>query len=283
MRSASKFARVCSMVEGDAVLSNRTWFFARWAWFILAFWMEGAGAQSTPRPAALTAARAAPTDAPELRAQLTPRRYTTLAAEIGARIQHLGVTEGASVKTGQLLVSFDCSLQQAQYQRAQATLGAAEKQLATQRRLVELNATGHQEFDQAEAEVGKTRAEMSQIKVQLGKCSVTAPFSGRVAEQKVREQQFVQPGQPLLELIDDSVLEVEFIMPSKWLAQVSAGSPVRIAVDETGKEYPAKVLRLGARVDPVSQSIKVVAAIDGRPSDLMTGMSGRVLIQRKSP
>lgn len=234
---------------------------------------------AAPAPAAAPKA-AAPAAEPELRAQLAPRRFTTLAAEIGARVQHVAVTEGAPIKAGQLLVSFDCSLQRAQLDRATATLGAAEKQLATQKRLVELNATGRMEMDQAEAEVGKTRAEMSQIRVQLGKCGVAAPFSGRVAEQKVREQQYVQPGQALLEVLDDSVLEVEFIMPSRWLADVKVGSVVRIAVDETGKTYPAKVQRLGARVDPVSQSIKVNAAIDGRPPELVAGMSGRVVVQR---
>ena len=260
-------------------------FWSRWLLLVGSLHLCPAWAQmpASNNSASMAKAAPAPNDGPELRAQLTPRRYTTLAAEIGARIQHLGAAEGGTVKSGQLLVGFDCSFQQAQLQRAQATLGAAEKQLATQKRLVELNATGHQEYDQAEAEVGKTRAEMSQIKVQLEKCNIAAPFSGRVAEQKVREQQFVQPGQPLLELIDDSVLEVEFIMPSKWLSQVSVGSAVRIAVDETGKTYPAKVLRLGARVDPVSQSIKVIATIDGRPADLMAGMSGRVQVQRKGP
>lgn len=229
----------------------------------------------TVMPVAL---RAAPE--PELRAQLAPRRYTTLAAEIGARIERLAVTEGGTISAGQLLVSFDCSLQRAQLDRANATLGAAEKLLATQRRLVELNATGRQELDQAEAEVAKTGAEKAQIEVQLGKCAISAPFSGRVAEQKVREQQYVQPGQALLEVLDDSVLEVEFIMPSRWLQGVRVGSKVQIAVDETGRTYPAKVQRLGARVDPVSQSVKVTATIDGRHPDLMAGMSGRVLVSR---
>lgn len=237
-----------------------------------------------PAPVATKAvAPASVPAAPELRAQLAPRRYTTLAAEIGARVQRLTVTEGSVIRAGQPLVSFDCSLQQAQLQRAQATLGAAEKQLATQRRLADLNATGRQEIDQAEAEVGKTRAEMSQISVQLGKCTISAPFSGRVSEQKVREQQYVQPGQALLEILDDSVLEVEFIMPSRWLSEVKVGSAVRIAVDETGRDYPAKVLRMGARVDAVSQSIKVVATIEGRPPELIAGMSGRVLVQRTTP
>jgi RND family efflux transporter MFP subunit len=217
---------------------------------------------------------------PELRAQLTPLRYTTLAAEIGARIERLAATEGGVIRAGEVLVRFDCSLQRAQLDRAAATLGAAEKLLATQRRLVELNATGRQEVDQAEAEVAKTRAEAAQIQVQLGKCEIVAPFTGRVAEQKVREQQYVQPGQTLLEVLDDSALEVEFIMPSRWLRSVRVGSTVQIAVDETGRSYPARVQRLGARVDPVSQSVKVIAAIDGRHPDLMAGMSGRVVVKR---
>lgn len=229
-------------------------------------------------PAIPAATVAAPPTVPELRAQLSPRRYTTLAAEIGARIQRLTVQDGTAVRAGQLLVAFDCTLQQAQQARAQATLGAAEKQLAIQERLVELNATGRQEAEQAQAEVAKTRAELAQIQVQLGKCHIAAPFGGRIAEQKVREQQVVQPGQALLELIDDSVLEVEFIMPSRWLSQVRVGSALRVAVDETGKSYPAKVQRLGGRVDPVSQSIKVVATIEGRQPDLIAGMSGKVLV-----
>lgn len=237
-----------------------------------------ARAQPPITPVAAVPASASARAPTEIRAQLTPRRYTTLAAEIGARVMKLSVSEGSAIKAGQVLLTFDCSLPQAQLQRAQATLGAAEKQYATQRRLVELNATGRMELDQAEAEAAKMRAEMSQIRVQLSKCSIAAPFSGRVSEQKVREQQFVQAGQPVLEVLDDGVLEVEFIMPSRWLAQVRTGSKLRVAVDETGRDYPAAVQRIGARVDPVSQSIKVVAAIDGRPAELIAGMSGRVLI-----
>ncbi len=232
-------------------------------------------------PALAQSAPALPPDtAPEMRAQLSPRRFTTVAAEIGARVQRLGAQEGGSFKAGQTLVSFDCSLQQAQLARVKVALEVATKQLSTQSRLADLNATGRQEVELAEGEVAKQRAEIAQMQVVLSKCSIAAPFSGRVAEQKVREQQYVQPGQALLEIIDDTVLEVEFIMPSRWLSQVRVGSAVQIAVDETARTYPAKVLRLGARVDPVSQSVKVVAAIDGRPAELMAGMSGRLIIDR---
>ena len=112
----------------------------------------------------------------------------------------------------------------------------------------------------------------------MSKCTVSAPFAGRVAEQKVREQQYVQPGQPLLEILDDSSLELEFIVPSRWLVWLKPGQAFHVAIDETGRTYPAKVQRIGARVDPVSQSVKLSAVVDGRFPELMAGMSGKVLM-----
>jgi multidrug efflux pump subunit AcrA (membrane-fusion protein) len=130
----------------------------------------------------------------------------------------------------------------------------------------------------SEAEATKARAEVASSQAVLSKCTTSAPFAGRVAEQKVREQQYVQAGQPLLEILDDSVLELEFIVPSKWLVWLKVGSGFQVAIDETGKTYPAKVQRIGAKVDPVSQSVKLAAAIDGKFAELIAGMSGRVLM-----
>lgn len=235
-----------------------------------------------PRPAT-TASMAPPVggsalDRREIRAQLAPRRYTTLAAEIGAKINRLPVYEGAAFKAGQSLIVFDCTLQQAQLNKARAALTATEKTWQANKRLAELNSVGRVELALSEAEVLKARAEVAAHAAVIGKCSVTAPFAGRVAEQKVREQQYVQPGQALLEILDDSSLELEFIVPSKWLAWLKPDADFQVQIDETGKTYPAKVLRIGARVDPISQSIKLTAVINGKFKELIAGMSGKVLI-----
>jgi RND family efflux transporter MFP subunit len=230
-----------------------------------------------PGAIATPAAKQAPARQ-EIRAQLLPRRYTTIAAEIGIKVNRLPVAEGAAFAAGQLLVSFDCALQQAQLQKALAEQEAAELTLQSNQRLAELRSVGQLELDLSRAAVGKARAEVGANRAVLGKCSVAAPFAGRVAEQRVREQQYVQPGQALLDIIDDSVLELEFLVPSHWLGWLRVGSKFQVQIDETRKSYPAKFIRIGARVDPVSQSVKVAAAIDGRFPELIAGMSGRVLI-----
>ena len=220
----------------------------------------------------------AATERQEMRAQLTPRRYTTLAAEIGARINRLGFKEGERFDQGERLVEFECSIQTAQHGRALAQQYAARNVLAGNRRLADLNAIGGVELRNAEAEVQKADAEIAFSKATLEKCVIAAPFSGRVAEQKIREQQFVQPGQLLLEILDDSALEIEFIAPTRWLAWLKPGYAFRVRVDDTGRTYPARVQRVGARADPVSQTVKAVAVIDGQFSELLAGMSGGVLI-----
>ncbi len=214
----------------------------------------------------------------EIRAQLSPRRYTTLAAEIGAKINRLPLTEGASFKQGQMLVQFDCVLQQTQLAKAEAALMAADTAWRGNQKLSELNSVGKVELDISKADVLKAQAEVSANRALIGKCQIAAPFSGRIAEQKAREQQYVQPGQALLEILDDSQLELEFIVPSRWLAWVRNGAAFQVNIDETGKTYPAKVQRIGARVDPISQSVKLTAVIDGRFSELVAGMSGKVLM-----
>lgn len=215
----------------------------------------------------------------EIRAQLAPRRYTTLAAEIGAKVQRLPVTEGSAFRQGQLLVQFDCSLQQAQLNRAQAGQDVTEKTWKANQRLAELNSVGRIELETSQGEYQKARAEVAANRSLLGKCQITAPYAGRIAEQKIREQQYAQPGQALLDIIDDSVLELEFLVPSRWLSWLHQGTEFQVRIDETGKTYPAKVQRLAARVDPVSQSVKVNAAIHGRFAELIAGMSGQVLLK----
>jgi RND family efflux transporter MFP subunit len=239
-----------------------------------------ADAASATPPARAEAS--APSSGLSIRAQLLPRRYTTLAAEVGAKINRLPVPEGGRFQQGEIVVAFDCTIQQAQLQKAKAAYEAATRTWEANQRLAELNAVGKLELDVSKAEVEKNKAEVDSSAAYVSKCNIAAPFGGRVAEQKAREQQFVQPGQPLLEILDDSALELEFIVPSRWLAWLKAGHRFRVRIDETGRSYPAKVQRIGARVDPVSQSVKISAVIDGHFPELIAGMSGRASFSQTS-
>ena len=137
---------------------------------------------------------------------------------------------------------------------------------------------GKLDLELSRAAVQKAKADVSLGTALVQKCEIRAPFAGRVVEQKVREEQVVQPGQPLLEILDDTSLELEFIAPSSWLSWVAPGQAFDVRIDETGKTYPAQFTRIGARVDPVSQTVKIAGRITGQHPELMAGMSGVVRV-----
>jgi RND family efflux transporter MFP subunit len=256
---------------------------------VLAIGFSGsASAQPLAGPSPASAAATEPpmlvrTERQEIRAQLVPVRYTTLASEIGARIRRLPFPEARSFKAGDVLVVLDCSVQQAQRDKARAELAGAEATLKANERLASLNSISELELVLAGVAVQRARAEIGAHEALLEKCSLVAPFNGRVAEQKVREQQFVQPGQALMDILDDSALELEFLAPSSWVGWLRPGYALTAIIDETGRTYTARLSRIGARVDAVSQSVKVAATIEGRFPELMAGMSGQVQVLPPRP
>jgi membrane fusion protein (multidrug efflux system) len=212
--------------------------------------------------------------APEIRAQLTPRQYTTLSSEMAGRIDRIATRVGETFQKDDVLIVFDCALQRAQVARARAVQVQADRTHTIDLRLVALKSMGQLELDIAAAEVQKAKADVAAAEAVASKCSISAPFAGVTVEQKAREFQYTTPGQALLDVLDNRNLEVELIAPSRWLSWLKPGYGFQIRVEETDN-YPAKVTRLGGRVDPVSQSIKVIGVISGEAPELTAGMSGR--------
>jgi len=127
--------------------------------------------------------------------------------------------------------------------------------------------------------VSKARAEgaaadVSLRKTQVNKCSLKAPFAGRVVKVRANPYEYVSPGQPLLEVLDDIHLNLQLFVPSKWLKWLKKDAKFSVHIDETGKDYPARVTSLGARLDPVSQTLEIRSEIEGQHPELLAGMSG---------
>jgi RND family efflux transporter MFP subunit len=215
-------------------------------------------------------------DRQEIRAQLRPVRHTTLSAEIGAVVRAILIQEGQRFEMGTALIQLDCGLHEAQRAKSAAELAGARRSLQANQRLAELNAAGLMELDLAKNAVEKSQAELRISETQLSKCEIKAPFAGIVAEQRIREQQYVQPGTPLVDVLDDSGSELEFLAPSTWLSRMRVGMTVRVHIDEVRRHGVARIARISPRIDPVSQSIKVTANLEGHVADLKAGMSGRL-------
>ncbi|MBF0147139.1 MAG: HlyD family efflux transporter periplasmic adaptor subunit [Magnetococcales bacterium] len=230
--------------------------------------MAGASASVRPEiPSALESQT-------EIRAYLVPRNHTTLSSHIDAEIQNLFVREGESFVAGATLVLFDCTTLMAQRNKSQTALRAARDKNRVMQRLAELHSVGSMEADAARSELDLATADLKVQESRIRGCKIVAPFSGRVATLSVQEHQYLSPGQVIMKILDHRHLEMEMIVPSRWIVRLKPNSRFSMHIDETGKNYPARVIRIGAEADPVSQSVKMIAELVGEYPDLVPGMSG---------
>lgn len=240
-----------------------------------------AGLASAQRPAAPSAPTPVPTPAAtalplasQVRGVVRAGAEATLTARLATRIVALPLQEGESFRRGAVLVQFDCERQQAELRAAQAALQVQRRNLEAQLELDKHGATGRTEVDMARAQSDKARADADALQTQLRDCSISAPFSGRVVERLARAHEGVAVSQPLLRIQDTGALELDLIVPSTWLAWLQPGVPFRFCIDETQATLDARVHRLGASVDPVSRTVKIVARFAGNAERVLPGMSG---------
>ncbi|MDH5669640.1 MAG: efflux RND transporter periplasmic adaptor subunit [Nitrospira sp.] len=206
----------------------------------------------------------------------------TLASQVQGRISRLPFKEGQRFKKGAVLVALDCSKYEAELASAKAEHRAKRKTYENNLRLAEHQAVGKLELEVSQAEADKASAAVKASQVNVSGCIIHAPFPGRVVKTIVNEHENVFPNDQLISLLDDSVLEIELILPSKALVWLKVGTTFEYAVDETGRRYPAVVQNIGANVDPASQTVKVKGMFRTKPSNILAGMSGTASFQELS-
>ncbi|MAT49559.1 MAG: efflux RND transporter periplasmic adaptor subunit [Porticoccaceae bacterium] len=222
-----------------------------------------------------------PSQANEVRLQVVPVTSTVISSAIAGEIAELSLHEGDRFSAGDTLIALDCTLHRARLAKARALVDESLKTYEVNKQLSDLRSISTLEIDVSAARLAAARAELGIMQAVVSKCEVNAPFNGRVGRLEVKRYQYVAEGEPMIEIIDDSALEVEMIVPSRWLPWLEKGMAFDFHVEETGTMYTATLERIGAQIDPVSQSIKVVGIIAGRPQELVAGMSGTAVFSPK--
>lgn len=224
------------------------------------------------RPAAPPAAAATQTD--DIRGVIQSRSEAVISSRITARVTAMPYRPGESFGRGALLASFDCSQTRAQLNAANAATQAYRKTYDTNVELDAYKAVGTNEVEISKANFHKADAEAKAISSQLSDCAVYAPFPGRVVEQMAHAHEVAASGQPMMKIQDSNDLEVQIMVPSNWLTRLKPGTPFQFKVDETGAVLQARVRRLGASVDPVSKTLRVIAGLNREGQTVLPGMSG---------
>ena len=220
-----------------------------------------------------------PSEYPSIRVAIKALQEVTLSSQTHGTIISLPVADGAHFKKGDVLVEVDCEVLKAQVNRAKAQAKRQKLILDSNERLAKMQSKSALEVSVSRSEAEAAFAEAKSMEKMLEQCRIIAPFSGRVGNLIVHENQYVSEGQPLLEILDDSNLVLEFIVPSAWIVWFKPGYEFTFSVDETGGVYRAALDHLGGKVDPVSQSIKAYAKLIDPSAELIPGMSGAANLQ----
>lgn len=211
-----------------------------------------------------------------IRAIVRPSAKARISTELAARAINVVYQEGEAFRQGDLLIEFDCQKQKALLASSRALQREATILLKTAKFLKKRNAGSGHDFEIAIARFEKAKADTDIIRSQINECTIHAPYDGRIAELGIQEHEISSASKPVISIVALNNPRIELVVPSLWLAWLKHGTPFQFLVDETGKYYTGRVVRLGATIATVSQTIKVFAVFEDMPQDILPGMSGTV-------
>lgn len=231
-------------------------------------------------PVATRPAAAPAPAAPVVRVLIKPGREARIASQMNGRIAALPLRMGQSFSRGDLLVGFECDHQEAEQGAADALLQKAQKTLESRTQLAAMKAVSDLDVQLAQADVAQAKAQLERARASVRDCRIVAPYNGSVVRVVANQWENVGPGAPLLEIVERGNLFVEALVQSSWLTWIRPGTRFTISIDELGRDVSAEVTAIGARVDPVSQTVPVTARITSSLPNLRAGMSGNARFAR---
>lgn len=147
---------------------------------------------------------------------------------------------------------------QAQVQAAQDAIRVANQREAQSEASYKYAQTAPQQVaaqnaraQQAEAQVEAAQAQLDQAKLNLSYTKIVAPVNGIVTRKNLELNQNVSPGQNLLTLVSLDDIWVTANFKETQLRHISAGQPVEIHVDSTGRDYQGKITQVGGATGSV--------------------------------
>lgn len=234
-------------------------------------------------PSAQSAAQSPPKAAAPIRGIVRAVSQASIGIDLPVRVKKLHFREAEAFHKGDTLVTFDCKRFQAEHAAAAAASREMRLTLQSQTYLDSRGAVGKLDVEISKARADKAEAEATAIAARLTQCTIIAPYDGRITELKINENEIPANGQPFISIVDETRFEIDLILPSNAVRLLEPGSTMQFRIDETGSTYQAKLLRIGAAVDPVSQSIKAIAVFEAPDTKIIAGMSGTAILPGLEP
>lgn len=204
---------------------------------------------------------------------LTAVQGVTVATELPGKVVEITFTPGSGIKQGELLLRQDTSSEEAQLPGAQAAVTLASLNLSRTKSLIAQEMISQSQLDTAQANFQQAQAALENLRSQVAKKTIRAPFSGRLGIRLVNLGQSLREGDAIVSLQTLNPIFVDFQLPQQNMGQLKQGMPVRVSADGLpGRQLTGKITAINPHVNSATRSIGVQATLQNEENFLRPGM-----------
>ncbi|SHE69497.1 efflux RND transporter periplasmic adaptor subunit [Flavisolibacter ginsengisoli] len=183
----------------------------------------------------------------------------------GGIVKALYVTQGQSVRKGQVLARLDDQMIRQQIEPLRVQLASAEDTYRRTKSLWDQGIGTYQQVLSAKTQMESLSKQIGVIQKQASLMTVTAPSSGIADQVNVRVgEMFVGATQagPQIRIVNTSNLKVVASVPENYLGRVKVGSRIQIVLPEQNNRVIEAVVNVVQKViDPNTRSFNIEAKI----------------------
>ena len=233
---------------------------------------------------------------PALSGSLEAERAAQLRAQIGGTLLALYADQGATVAAGARLALIDTLVAADQARSARSAVRSAQASADLARRNAERADALHQagaiadrdleaargSAAAAEANLADAKSRLASADKMLSNATVRAPFRGVVSERPASVGDALQPGSPILTVVDPTQLKLEASVPADHLSELRVGSKVEFTIQGSAdKSFTGKIARINPAVDPSTRQVRVYVTVPNSGNALVAGLfaEGRIAVK----
>ncbi len=204
---------------------------------------------------------------------LTANESVDLTAKVTETVTSLDFTDGQRVEKGDVLATMHSEEARALLGETESTAQESLRQYERTKQLASQGAASAAQLDEARRVHETARARQLAVQSRIDNLTITAPFDGVVGLRNISVGALVQPGDLITTVDDDSVMKLDFAVPSTFLPVLVAGAPVEARARAFGgKVFSGEIRSVSSRIDPVTRTVTVRAEIPNAERLLKPGL-----------
>ncbi|MVO10136.1 efflux RND transporter periplasmic adaptor subunit [Flavobacterium sp. TP390] len=215
----------------------------------------------------------------ELQATVQTKQNIVLNAEYGGVLQQVYVKEGQRVSKGQTLAKIDDGGLGSQLAQMETQAALAKTTFERQQNLWNQKIGSEIQYLQAKTNYEAQVKAVSQMKAQIAKTVVRAPFSGTIDDIITEKGSVVGPGTPILRIVNLGDMYLEAEVPEKNIATVKKGTEVIVDFPILGETFNAKVTQASNYINPANRSFNIQIAVPSKNGQIKPNLTSKIQIK----